>query len=264
MYKSCFYVLFLAFLLVFSGILQSICAQETRLLQGRYYGENVFLSNPLYKDYSTFCIQEVVLNGKILLKEPKISALEVKLGHLPLKTEISIRITHRPQCSFRVINPEALSIVGQATFTHLYTEENKLFWRVKHAEPDARYIIKRLNSDDWEEDGSISAHPDSAIYTYRPKKLYAGVNKFRIKYVSSTFTRHSTDVEILLKETIITFTPYRVKDHIMLSERTYFEVLSSEQKVLLSGETQRIPLRRLRPGSYFILLKGKAYPFIKR
>lgn len=238
-------------------------AQEIRI-QGRYRGENLFLQNPLHQSYDTFCINEVRLNGQLIVQAPRISAVEIKLQHLPQQAKVTILIRHKTRCQPKILNPEALKTVGKASFSTFYVQENTLFWKVKDEEPDAQYIVEYLNGDTWDIEASLPKSPDSSSYTYVPTTLVAGVNKFRIRYLSSTFYRYSTDIEILLKEKIITFSPQVVQDKMTLSERSYFEILNASQSLILQGETQVIPLRKLKPGDYFIVLDGKLYPFVKR
>ena len=236
---------------------------EKMHLEGIYNGKNLFLQNPMYKTYGTFCVDELRLNGQVLLREPKSSAVEIKLSHLALRTAVDIQILHKSNCLPKILNPEVIRRTGYTTFLYFYAQDNKLYWRTQGEESDAYYVLEQFDGDAWTAEANIT-RADSATYAYTPTSLLAGTNKFRIKYVSSRFSRYSTDVEILLKEKIITFSPRVVKDRMTLSEYTYFEILNSKQKVILKGEAKKIPLRKLRPGDYFIVLDGEVYPFIKR
>ena len=236
--------------------------QEIRI-EGRYNGKNLFLQNPIHKSYDSFCIEEIQLNSEVLLRSPRSSAVEIRLDHLPFRAAVHIRILHKKSCRPKVINPEVLLRVGYTTFSYFYSKENKLYWRTEGEEPDASYTVEFLNGDAWEKEATI-LRSDLSAYMYSPKQLVEGVNKFRVKYSSSTFSLYSTDVEILLRETIITFSPQVVRDRMTLSERTYFEILDAKQNIILKGTATRIPLRKLKPGDYFIVLDGKTYPFVKR
>ena len=232
--------------------------------QGLYNGQNVFLQNPLHRPSGAFCIEKVYLNDRLVAQMPRSSALEVRLSDLSMRAEVDIRIIHKATCQPQVLNPEVLSIVPLVRFEYLYVRDNKLCWKVMGEEAGARYQIEYVDNGVWEKEATIDIKAETSDYVYAPTHFLPGVNKYRIQYISKNYRLHSSDVEILLDDKLITFSPSVVQDHMTLSEYTYFEILDAAEQVVIKGDGKRIPLRRLKPGDYFIVLEGKMYPFVKR
>ena len=253
----------IALFLLFISCVAAQGATEMRF-KGRYNGENLFLQNPLHKPPRHFCIEEIYLNDRLVAQSPRSSAIEVRFDHLPPRSEIDIRILHKNTCLPKVINPEVLSIKPIIRFLYMHTYDHKLHWKIKGEEPNAGYQVEYLNGGVWDIEATLEAGADSSKYTHSPTNFLPGVNKYRVQYISPNVRRYSSDVEILLEEKLITFTPEVVRDQMTLSERTYFEILDEKQNLLLQGEAKQIPLKRLKAGNYFIVLDGKLYPFVKR
>ena len=233
-------------------------------LQGLYNGRNLFVQNPLYKQSKHLCVEEIYLNDQIVMQMPSSSAIEVRMEDLLTRAEVDIRIIHKSSCRPEVLNPEVLSVVPLVRFEYLYLRDNKLCWKIQGEEDAAHYQIEYVSGGAWEKEATVAAGADSAVYVYAPINFLPGVNKYRVQYISPNCRLHSSDVEILLDDKLITFNPAVVRDQMTLSERTYFEILDAHQQLIIKGEARQIPLRRLKPGDYFIVLDGKLYPFVKR
>ena len=271
-YKACLWVARTAFvgIFFFSFCLSVGWAQpatpSVRQIQakGIYTGTNLYVQNPLYKDLASFCIEEILLNGRLLLSSPTLSAIEVKLDHLSLGAKVDVRINHKQGCLPRVINPGVLGKAAWATFAYFMQVDDDICWKVHNEAPGTQYDIERLNSDEWEREQSLMGGASQGTYCYKPEGLSRGVNVFRIRSISSQIIRHTPQLEILVREKVITFSPKVVKSKMTLSEHAFFEILNDKKEPLLQGEARIIPLRRLKPGDYFIVIEGKEYAFTKR
>ena len=104
---------------------------------------------------------------------------------------------------------------------------------------------------------------NGAAYVYYPQYSEGG-NKYRIKYeLSSGRYLYSMEMEHDHYPQQIFFSPRVVTDQMTFSQEADYEILR-QGKVILSGRAKSIPLRRLPPGDYAIVLDGKADTFVKK
>ena len=257
--------LFLVLLLLFN--LCPLLAQKTFTLKGICKGEDLWIQNPFLVGEDRFCIVHVRINGQTLVREPKLSALRIDLQHFSLYQPLKLVITHDPNCQPLVLNPEALSEKPAFRFLSVAIHGDSLIWQVRDEDKQGKYVVERLlQEDEWETLQTVPVERKGMERSYSifPEQ-FQGYNKFRVQYHASDKKVLSAEVENFHKGSEgIDFEPYLVKDKITLSESSYFEILNAKEEVILKGTTKVIPLRKLKPGDYYIVLQGELLPFVKK
>lgn len=101
-------------IIVFTIILSSCGNKEKEegaiVLEGKYNGKNIFIQNPFGPDGIGFCINQIMVNGKITSDEINATSCEIDFTALPVKQgdNIKVEILHKKGCSPKVLNPEVL------------------------------------------------------------------------------------------------------------------------------------------------------------
>ncbi|CAD5281292.1 conserved hypothetical protein [Imperialibacter sp. EC-SDR9] len=235
-------------------------------ITGVYQGKSLFIQNPLSEGVEKFCVREVLLNGRTLNLNLKLSALEIDFKGLDLYTPVSIRVLHDTICSPKIVNPQAIFWHSSFRFNSIVFIEEEIKWNTRGERERASYIIERLGGEDWIEINEIPSQGQfaSSDYSYFPE-LTEGSNKFRVKYrASANNYLYSDEVEFVYYKVPITFTPKVVSDKMTLSRATAFEILNEKEEVILTGNAKEIPLRLLKPGNYYIILDGFKESFVKK
>lgn len=104
-------------LLLFTLLISSSFAQAQEkggntelVLEGNFQGKNLYIQNPYGQNGTGYCVQEVIVNGKVLhrLKDVESSAFEVDLISMDLKIGAPVKVTivHQNGCTPKVLNPE--------------------------------------------------------------------------------------------------------------------------------------------------------------
>ncbi|MCY4418500.1 MAG: hypothetical protein OXB93_01475 [Cytophagales bacterium] len=260
------------FIFFFSALLSyGLSAQKIYSLSGVYKGENLWVQNPFLPKTQEFCVQQVRLNGKTILKDIKLSAFQIDmdmyLRSRNLYDPVRISLVHEEDCVPHVPNVEVISPDASFLFTSVFISADTLYWEVRDEAPKAEYLVERLQEvGRWEHQTRVPVDRIGMERSYFViPEFKTGLNKFRIRYISpdqEDILSMFTETHYAAKE--INFYPLPVKDKMTLSKKTYFEILNLKNEVLLKGDVRVIPLRRLPPGSYYIVLDGRKYPFVKR
>ncbi len=234
---------------------------------GVYQGKVLYIQNPLADGVDDFCVKEVHLNGRVLNLNLKLSALEIDFKGLDLYTPVAIRILHDTICTPKIVNPQAIFWHSSFRFNFIQIVEEELKWETRGERASANYVIEKLNGeDDWFELDEMPSQGKfaSSEYSYSPE-FTEGSNKFRVKYLASSSSYlYSDEVELVFYKTPITFSPKVVSDKITLSQTAPFEILNEREEVILTGNAKEIPLRLLKPGTYYIILDGYKESFVKK
>lgn len=239
-------------------------AQEVAIT-GVYQGKSLFIQNPL-SQATQFCIREISLNGRPLTLNLKISAIEIDFAGTDLYTPVSIKIAHDSLCLPKIVNPQAIFWHSSFRFTAVSVSAEELKWSTRGEREQAVYVVEKLNGDTWLELAVMESKSQFAAseYIYLPEHS-EGSNKYRIRYTPPSGNYlYSDEVEVVFYKEPITFSPKVVTNILTLSRSSPFEILDTNDNVILTGNSKEIPLRLLKPGTYYIVLDGNREAFVKK
>lgn len=243
---------------------QSSFCQEV-LLSGVYKGEGLYIQNPYDADSGEFCIQSIYINGKKTKTNLSLTAVRLTFKDVDLYTPISVKIIHGDSCKPRIINPEAVLYHSNFKFDSLVLNDSIMHWYTKGDRRDGKFIIEKLKGDYWDIVRTLRAKGrfDGAQYVFFPEHTEGG-NKYRIKYeLPEGRYLYSTELEHYHYPEGVTFSPRIVTDKMIFSREASYEIFKGDE-VILKGKAKEIPLRRLEPGDYSIVIEGEEDTFVKK
>ena len=241
------------------------------VLEGNYQGKNLFIQNPFSEAGVGFCIFEVTVNDQIATDEINSSAFEVDMANFGLKVsdKVIVKIKHKDGCTPVILNPEVLkpkstfdivkqSIAADGTFTWVATNETG----------ELPYIVEQKRWNKWIKVGEVmgSGAPGEHTYTFKVTP-HSGENTFRVKQLDlSKRARYSESVEFSDASVMpVTWGPPKVKDEIVFSRTTLFEVYDQYGNIVKRGFADKLEVASLKKDLYYLNYDNKTgETFIKK
>ena len=241
---------------------------DSLVLKGTYQGKPLYVQNPFAREAGAFSIHQVLLNSFTLLNAPRAAAVRIAPEDAGIRVgdKVEIIILHRRAYTPRVLNPEVIVFAQPFAFGHSTAGESGVRWTAKGAAPGGQFSVQRAAPDGWQELASTFAIPGIEEQSYVQKLSHSpGQNEYRIVYTDDNgLEMESAPFHFTLNQAPVTFSPVRVSDMMTLSRKAFFEILDEQGNQILKGEMDQIPLRRLRPGTYYIVLDGEQHVFYKQ
>lgn len=235
-------------------------------LTGVNKGEDLYVKNPYLISQAGFCVQEVYVNGQKNNMNLNLMALRIKLDDVAMYSPVHVKIIHADSCQPRIVNPDAILYYSAFKFDSLVMKDSVLHWYTKGDSRSAKFVVERLKADFWDEVTEVrpKGRFNGAEYVFVPE-LKDGGNKFRVRYeLPNGRYLYSQEIEYFHYPSGVTFSPRVVTNMMYFSREARYEIMNSEGEIILQGTAKEIPLRRLQPGDYSILLEGELDSFIKK
>ncbi len=233
---------------------------------GVYKGQSLFVHNPYDRSNKCFCIDYVEINEQEYVLNLQLTALEIPFSGFEKYVPVNIVIHHKEGCTPQILNKNAVIIHSSFKFQNVSLNDSSLVWSTMGDRSDAVFVVSYLKYGIWREDTVIQAKGvfEGANYGY-DVLLKTGSNKYRIKYVLPNGRYlYSNEVENVFYPEPIDIYPIEVVDKLNLSRAVNWEIVNEEGRVLLQGKLKEIPLRRLKPGQYFIRMDEQTEGFVKK
>lgn len=239
--------------------------QETAIT-GVFKGQSLYVQNPYDRTSNEFCINRIHINSRLVDINLRLSALKLNFKSIDLFTPVSVKIDHKESCKPKIINPEAILFHSSFKFDSLFLNDSILTWTTKGDRHEGNFTVEQLRGDFWDPVEKLRAKGifEGTQYVYFPVH-HDGGNKYRIKYsLPNGRFLYSKEMEFVYYPEPVTFSPKVVQDRITLSRNAEYEIMNSGGDVILRGQAKEIPLRRLKPGDYFIHIEGMSESFVKK
>lgn len=246
-------------------ILNFYASGQELLLSGVFKGESIYIQNPYLVESNEFCIQSILINGKQKSLNLNLTAVRLNFNSIDKYSPVTVKIIHADSCQPKIVNPEAILYHSNFKFDSLVLNDSIMHWYTKGDRRDGAYKIEQLKNLYWNEVKTIRSKGrfDGAQYVFFPEHKDGG-NKYRIKYeLPNNRYLYSAELEHYHYPDGVSFSPRVVTDKMNLSKEARYEILKNG-KVILSGVSKVIPLRRLSPGDYSIVLNGEEHSFVKK
>ncbi|MGC9331472.1 MAG: hypothetical protein ACP5DZ_06295 [Bacteroidales bacterium] len=232
-------------------------AEITRV-EGIFQGKNLFVQNSLVDDKKgEFCIKSVTINGEEIPDEVRSSAFIISLDRMGLELgeKITIVFRHENNCAPLIINPEVLKplstykikkheIIGDYLVVETTNESSKLTFYVEEYRWDRWLSIDEIQGEGGPGDNTYKIR----IYPHN------GTNMYRLKQIDHLNRVHYSDtMEYYLDvEKVKLKTPGRIKDEIVFSKETLYELYNSFGERVRFGGGSVINVFDLPKGFYFL------------
>jgi len=260
---------FLTFLL--TGFIASLSlASSTIILEGNYQGKNLFVQNPFAGSGVGFCTFEVTINDQVTTDEINSSAFEIDFTafQLEIGAKVVVKIRHGDDCKPKVLNPEVLK--PKSTFDIILMkidDSGVLNWSTNNETGRLPYIIEQFRWNKWVKVGEEEGQGQKANNAYTFKITpHSGENKFRVKQVDySRRPRYSSSVKYTDRTIApVTFAPQKVKDNIMFSAETMYEIYDAYGNIVKKGFGSKLDVTNLKRGTYYINFDKQMSKFLKK
>ncbi len=234
------------------------------ILSGIYQGNNLFIQNPLAGSVNEFCIQEIHVNDELVLSNPRISAIEIKLTQFKVNDQLTVRITHYDNCTPNIINPQIVVFVREFEFLSAQATPDSIKWITKGEKEAGEFTVQRFENNRWNDLARVSAQGSFDLNYYGlPLAHQPGTNMYRIVIYTSTGKEISSNNVEYMYEQRITFSPVQVSDKITLSGKAFYEVYDLEGNQITKGEGTEIKLAGLPTGQYNLYINQRKEVFYK-
>ncbi|GIV42220.1 MAG: hypothetical protein KatS3mg034_1530 [Vicingaceae bacterium] len=246
-------------LLVFSLLLSSMVFSQggVIVLEGNYQGKNIYVQNPIAGSGVGYCVYEVTVNDQVTTDEINSSAFEIDFTALGLKmgTPVVVKIKHKDDCKPKVLNPEVLK--PKSTFETVSisaTPDGLITWKTKNETGKLPYIIEQFRWNKWVKVGEVEGVGTPEEHEYQFKiEPHSGENQVRVKQVDySGKPRISPTAKFESKVEKVTFSPIKVKDEIIFTAETLYEIYDSYGNIVKKGFGKTVDVSNLPKGIYYI------------
>jgi len=261
---------FLLLFLVFNFSLLN--AQTETVISGIYLDRNMVITNPFAASGSGFCITKITINEIEVTEEFLSSAFELNFKKYGFKKNdpISVIITHKEGCKPQIMNPGAL--IPKSTYKCLTITADRtqtLKWVTSGEDGALLFVVEQFKWNKWVKVGSIMGQGSSKTNYYSLEiPVHSGVNKYRVKQVDySKKPRYSKAATYRNSDKPITFLPgnkQRAGDKITFSAITSYQIYDFYGKVIKSGTSDAVTIKKLSAGTYFINYDNTTAEFIKK
>ncbi|ADR23634.1 hypothetical protein MATR_25100 [Marivirga tractuosa] len=253
------------FFILFIGLSFSLVGKDS-YFRGFYHGKNVFVRNPYLGQDSGFCIEEIYLNGDLVVENPKVSAYEIDMQNLEQESRVVIRIVHHDDCEPELTNPEVIRGDLKFSWLKVYVDENQIIWLTTKESKDGFYIVEKDTKDGWFPIDTVKTKGGIFINQHSLELDHVqGDNLYRVQY-------HDPEMEVKVSESFNFHSDKREITHAIDEEKWIIE-FTEEVSYLLYDENSRIikrgkdvscNIQKLPRGKYMIKYDGKEIYFDKK
>jgi len=253
------YIVFIFLFIVFT---YSAYTQDTLVLEGNYYGKNIYVLNPNNGSDTSFCVKKVLVDNQLSKDELHSNSFEIdfSLLNIPVGTAIKVFIIHSAGCSPKILNPEVIKSQSALTFISNKVEKGgKLKWVVR-GEPNGSFTIEQFRWKKWVTVGTINTNDTDKKTTFIfDINAHLGQNMFRITYtdlignvVSSKLIKYNA---IKVKEVFLT--TQKVTEEIAFSGETAYEIFDEKGNFIMDGYGSKVNITELPKGKYWVNYDNK-------
>jgi len=254
-----------SFILGLIGLVVLNISAATITIDGTYQGENIYIQNPFNSASNTFCISEVLINDQIF-PEINSAAFEIPLSTFKLGQYVEIKIEYKDNCKPRILNAEALRSKSTFEIVSIKCTDDQIKFTTKNEANQEPFIVEQFKNNKWVKVSKLTGTGTDGYNNYNTAiSHYSGVNKYRIKQRSLGNThRYSKVLEYKSNKPPITYYPKRVNNEIYLSESTSFEIFDSFGAIVKKGIDEKVDVRDLEEGVYYLNIDNRTEKFLKR
>ncbi|WP_372752269.1 hypothetical protein [Labilibaculum sp.] len=238
-------------------------------LSGIFLGKNVYVMNPFSDSGVGFCVFEVSVNGQTTSDQINSSAFEIDLSkfNFPIGTKIIISLSYKNGCIPKIINPEAIKPKSSFSLQESHVNESGLLkWTTKGELGSLPFIVQQYRWNKWITIGQVEGIGCPGIHNYElDVRPHSGKNRFRIYQVDYTGEAHYTkEFEYQSNRAAIKFGPEKIKNELLFSHETLYEIYDNYGNIVFKGFGQKIKLDELQNGLYYINYDNNMGSFRKK
>jgi hypothetical protein len=247
----------------------SIFAQDTIILQGHYYGKNLYVINPTNSIDNSFCVKKVLVNDSVSKDELRSNSFEVdfSLLNITVGSEVKVLIIHDTACKVKVINAEVLQ--PRSTFAFVSTKidkAGKITWIVK-GELNSAFTVEQFRWKKWVtlSEVDITDTVKKNVYAFETKPHF-GPNQFRISQTDVkgivVYSKLIKYRNLAIKE--ITLVSTKVTETITFTAESAYEIFDEKGTFIMDGYGKEVNISDLSKGKYWVNYDNKTEMVTKK
>lgn len=244
-------------------------AQDTIVLQGHYFGKNLYVLNSSIGKDTIYCIKKILVNGQISKDELHSNSLETDFSLMGIQSgaNVKILIIHDASCTPIIINPEVLQPQSTFAFVSAKVDKNgKLIWQVK-GDLYSAFTVEQFRWKKWITLGEVDITDTlkKNIYDFEFKSHF-GPMQFRISHTDEkgnlVYSKLIKYRSAAAKEIFLAAT--KVTNDIPFTGETAYEVFDEKGNFILDGYGTSINITDLAKGKYWINYDNKTEMVTKK
>jgi hypothetical protein len=247
----------------------AVNAQDTIVLQGHYFGKNLYVLNPSIGKDTVYCLKKILVNNQPTKDELRSNSLEIDFSQLGIQNgaDVKIKIIHETACTPKVINPEVLQ--PQSTFAFIIAKADKtgkLVWQVK-GDLFSAFTVEQFRWKKWitlgEVDITDTVKKNFYAFEFKP---HFGPMQFRISHTDEkgniVYSKLIKYRSATAKEIFLTTT--KVTNDVTFTGETAYEVFDEKGNYIQDGYGISINITDLAKGKYWINYDNKTEMVTKK
>lgn len=255
---------YLFFILLFCSLSVSSKAKDS-YFRGFYHGENVFVRNPYLGEDAGFCIEEIYLNGDLVVENPQTSAYQIDMEHLERDSRVVIRIVHQEGCKPKLTNPEVIQEDLKFSWLKVYVDEDQIIWITSKESEHGFYIVEKEDGGEWMALDTVKTKGGIFINQHSVElKHDKGDNLYRVQY-------HDPKKDIDFSESFNYYSDKEEVSHaidedrwvIEFTEETSYLLYNDDSRIIKRGTDVSCDIQKFPKGRYMIKYDGKEVYFNK-
>ena len=237
------------------------------VLQGAYYGYNLYVLNPI--DGNGFCVKEILVNDIPTRDELRSSSFEIDFSQMNLRhgDAVTVVIRHSDACKPVIINPGAIQSKENFTFSYIKTDKNgKVLWGVRGELGDEPFVVEQYRWNKWLKIAEVNVQDTVKKYHYIADTYpHNGINTFRVfRKDAGGAPVYSKIAKFVSRAAEITLESAKVSDKLVFSADTFYEIFDYSGNFLMDGYGWEVDVSDLEKGKYWVNYDDKSVTFTKK
>jgi hypothetical protein len=244
-------------LFIFFLFLTTLANADKLEISGIYMGKNIYVMNPFSESGVGYCVYEVRVNGQTSSDEINSSAFEIDLSRYSFNIgeKVTIELHYKSGCFPKVINPEVIKPKASFVLQNATVDKKGILkWTTREEMGSIPFVVQQYRWNKWITVGEVEGKGATTLNKYELNvRPHTGENTFRL--VQTDYTekpKYSSSINYVLKSPPISFGPEKVKDELLFTASTLYEIYDSYGNIILKGFGDKINLEGLQSGLYYI------------
>jgi len=239
------------------------------VIEGKYFGKNLFLQNDLCSNGIGFCAYDVRVNHDLVTDNIQSSAFEIDFGNFNLNKgdDLIIEIAHKRGCMPRILNSRVIFSEPSYELQDIsINDDNMLSWQTLNERGSLPFIIQQYKWNKWQDVGEVKGEGTEQMNSYSFKLDFnSDENKFRvIQYDSKGNPRISKSITHISSMPKLTFVYNKKTKELMFSAKTRFEIHDKYGTLVKRGFNETVDLTSLAKDYYWLSYDNSTEKFTRK
>lgn len=257
---------FCVWFFIFIGFSVQVFSQEI-LIEGNYWDKNLYIYNP--NPIQNSCIKSITVNNVIVDSVFNSNSVIVNLKKFGFQTgdNLLLIIQHDENCEPIISNLDAVKRSSELfleSFKYV-RRQGVLQWDVSELDSGKVFEIEQYLWGKWITASVLGLSDTISIDKYTPT-LSSNLNLFRIKQIdpNQNIVTYTKSVKVRTGNRNIIIQKGKIREKIVFSDKTHYEIYSIDGFLLLSGTGKEVDLKNLEKRDYWINYDINTEVFRKR